>query len=469
MIKVLTEKFRSLNPVILKKGDIINKAISRIRSFSLKDICGITAFIYGILLLSLVTVMHLDVGYCVSVNGKNYGFVSTKKEANAILTEALIEIESVKKDFNYENAGYYLGIKSADRMKSSDIVRNEIIADFDGLTSGYAIFVDGEAVVALNNKEEAESLVNELLNSYKTETNQVSFVNNIEIKDSRIKKTLLKNRSDAAAVLTGCHDEAVIHTVSEGETFSQIAENYNISQQTLIDNNLGVTPEKLQIGQKLTVTAPVPLVSVKSIERIQVSEKIPYQVTEKQDSSMYKGIRKVISSGIYGSKNVTYDIVKINNRLEEKIQIDEEIISNPVNEVVAIGTKAKPKTAPTGKFIRPYYGVVTSRYGSRWGRNHNGIDYGGRVGDPVKAADGGTVSFAGWDNGGYGKLIKINHGNGKVTYYAHLNSINVSVGQKVAQGQLIGKVGNTGRSTGPHLHFEIRINGKPVNPSNYVG
>ena len=232
---------------------------------------------------------------------------------------------------------------------------------------------------------------------------------------------------------------------------------------------MGVTPEKLQIGQKLTVTAPVPLVSVKSIERIQVSEKIPYQVTEKQDSSMYKGIRKVISSGIYGSKNVTYDIVKINNRLEEKIQIDEEIISNPVNEVVAIGTKAKPKTAPTGKFIRPYYGVVTSRYGSRWGRNHNGIDYGGRVGDPVKAADGGTVSFAGWDNGGYGKLIKINHGNGKVTYYAHLNSINVSVGQKVAQGQLIGKVGNTGRSTGPHLHFEIRINGKPVNPSNYVG
>ena len=168
-------------------------------------------------------------------------------------------------------------------------------------------------------------------------------------------------------------------------------------------------------------------------------------------------------------KRVLYDVTKVNDIVSEKVKLDEAFISYPKSEVVAVGTKIRPKEAPTGKFIRPYYGSVTSRYGARWGRNHNGIDYGGRTGDPVKAADGGTVTFAGWNNGGYGYMVIINHGNGKETYYAHLNSVGVKKGQKVAQGSVIGRLGNTGRSTGPHLHFEIRINGRPVNPAGYVG
>ena len=95
------------------------------------------------------------------------------------------------------------------------------------------------------------------------------------------------------------------------------------------------------------------------------------------------------------------------------------------------------------------------------------MDIGGTTGDPIKASDGGTVTYAGW-NGGYGKFIKIKHDNGYETYYGHLSAINVSVGQKVAQGQTIGKLGNTGRSTGPHLHFEIRKNGVPCDPLKYT-
>ena len=119
-------------------------------------------------------------------------------------------------------------------------------------------------------------------------------------------------------------------------------------------------------------------------------------------------------------------------------------------------------------FIRPASGIVTSRFGSRWGSTHTGIDVGAPTGTPIKAAAGGTVIFSGW-KGTLGKLVVISHGNGVQTYYAHCSSLLVSSGQTVSAGQLIAKIGNTGRSTGPHLHFEIRLNGYAINPQSYIG
>lgn len=119
-------------------------------------------------------------------------------------------------------------------------------------------------------------------------------------------------------------------------------------------------------------------------------------------------------------------------------------------------------------FVRPTSGVVTSRFGARWGRTHTGIDIGAPTGTPIKAAAGGTVIFSGW-KGTLGKLVVVSHGNGVQTYYAHCSSLLVSSGQKVSAGQLIAKMGNTGRSTGPHLHFEIRLNGYAINPQSYIG
>lgn len=119
-------------------------------------------------------------------------------------------------------------------------------------------------------------------------------------------------------------------------------------------------------------------------------------------------------------------------------------------------------------FIRPTSGVVTSRFGARWGSTHTGIDIGAPTGTTIKAAAGGTVIFSGW-KGTLGKLVVVSHGNGVQTYYAHCSSLLVSAGQTVSAGQLIAKVGNTGRSTGPHLHFEIRLNGSAINPQSYIG
>ncbi len=117
--------------------------------------------------------------------------------------------------------------------------------------------------------------------------------------------------------------------------------------------------------------------------------------------------------------------------------------------------------------IWPVLGPVTSPFGVRWGRMHEGIDIAAPVGTAIRAAAGGTVIHAGW-LGGYGNLVIIDHGNGIATAYGHQSSVAVGSGQAVAQGQTIGYVGSTGHSTGPHLHFEVRVNGAPVDPLGYL-
>ena len=116
--------------------------------------------------------------------------------------------------------------------------------------------------------------------------------------------------------------------------------------------------------------------------------------------------------------------------------------------------------------IRPVSGVITTRFG-RSSSGHRGLDIATSTGTPIKAAAGGKVTVAGWNNS-YGYMIKVSHGNGVETVYAHCSKLLVSKGQTVSQGQVIAKIGSTGYSTGPHLHFEVRVNGTLYNPQNYV-
>ena len=129
----------------------------------------------------------------------------------------------------------------------------------------------------------------------------------------------------------------------------------------------------------------------------------------------------------------------------------------------------KPSSAPFKGFIWPAKGVLTSRYGWRWGRMHKGIDVAAPIGTPIVAAAPGVVVRAGWNSGGYGKLVDIRHADGSLTRYAHNNRILVHAGQEVDQGQQISEMGSTGFSTGPHLHFEVHATGKgAVNPIAFL-
>ena len=126
-----------------------------------------------------------------------------------------------------------------------------------------------------------------------------------------------------------------------------------------------------------------------------------------------------------------------------------------------------------GQFLRPVGGSITSGFGNRTdplggaSAFHAGIDFGAPCGTPVKAAGNGTVVSAGWQ-GGYGNATIINHGGGMATLYGHQSSFAVGAGQSVTAGQTIGSVGSTGKSTGCHLHLEVRVNGNPVDPRQYL-
>lgn len=138
--------------------------------------------------------------------------------------------------------------------------------------------------------------------------------------------------------------------------------------------------------------------------------------------------------------------------------------------VAATGMNTSGKKVELGiSLIRPISGIVTSRFGARWGSNHKGLDIGAPKGTAIKATAGGTVTVSSYGyNGGYGNYVIISHGNGIQTVYAHCTDLNVKVGEKVSQGQVIATVGSTGRSTGNHLHLEIRVNGVAQNPQNYL-
>lgn len=133
----------------------------------------------------------------------------------------------------------------------------------------------------------------------------------------------------------------------------------------------------------------------------------------------------------------------------------------------ATGDVSIENTDSQEDFINPTLGVLTSSFGSRWGRQHHGIDIGGDSGTEIYAALSGSVIFAGTADG-YGNYIKLKHGNGYETAYGHCKSIVVKEGQYVEKGQLIAYMGSTGNSTGPHLHFEVKIDGEFVNPLEYV-
>ncbi len=207
------------------------------------------------------------------------------------------------------------------------------------------------------------------------------------------------------------------------------------------------------------------------------TEPVKYDTVIQWDESRPLGDDTVTVKGVDGERSVTVEIISVNGEEQYRTVVSTRTITAPISEVVIKGGKTYSEDVEagdgvaTGKFVwpLPYTKVISSPFASRWGSFHGAIDISnGRVnGKPIIASDGGTVIEAGW-HGSYGYYVLIDHGNGFMTRYAHCSSLNVEAGQKVAQGEYIANVGNTGYSFGAHLHFEVILNGQLVDPMNYV-
>jgi len=206
------------------------------------------------------------------------------------------------------------------------------------------------------------------------------------------------------------------------------------------------------------------------VEEVVYTESVPYDIIYIEDDTLYEGesvLSQTGEDGVYVYK----ELVTYVDGEEQSHEIEETaVVAEPVAQVMRIGTVAEGLPIVTGEFIWPVDGSVSSGFGLRSGfgsSNHKGLDIVCSANDPIYAADGGTVIFAGTMSG-YGNFVQIDHGNGCVTCYGHCNSIEVSEGDVVRQGDLIALVGMTGTASGYHLHFEIRYDDVQVDPAGYL-
>lgn len=208
------------------------------------------------------------------------------------------------------------------------------------------------------------------------------------------------------------------------------------------------------------------LLTVKTTTKLVEEKAVPFEIVYEYTDTKACGDTEVKSTGMDG-KVQTVTLVEKHNGVEvASNEISSKVLSETVNQVVLVGTKGM--VVSDAGMITPSRGSVSSHMGSRWGRTHKGIDIPGDTGDPIFASKEGTVTVAEYKNNGYGNVIEIDHGNGLVTLYAHLDTISVKAGDTIYPGQVIGGMGTTGRSTGVHLHFEVLLNGVNVNPLSYV-
>lgn len=255
------------------------------------------------------------------------------------------------------------------------------------------------------------------------------------------------------------------YKVKSGDTLSGIASKFNMTTKELTKINHLNQDSLLHVGNELNVTAPEPLVNVVVKKYVSKDVSINYSVIKKENNDMYKGQTKVIQSGKKGTQHIEETQTINNGNVIQSQTISSNVTQKPVNEIVEVGTKIIPSRG-TGVLHWPTVGgVITSPYGYRWGGEfHKGIDISGVTNRSILAADNGTVTYAQWNNGGYGNRVIIDHHDGMKTTYNHMAAIKVHVGQTVQQGQTIGIMGSTGDSTGMHLHFEVYVNGHLVNP-----
>jgi murein DD-endopeptidase MepM/ murein hydrolase activator NlpD len=333
------------------------------------------------------------------------------------------------------------------------------------------IAVNGRPVVAVRDTATAQRVLERLKAQYREGGDAtVRFAEDVALVPVAVASEAILDEERALEKLRYGGLGPARHVVTPGDTIWNIARAYGVAVDDLLANNAGLDPARLQVGATLLVPTGIPLVNVVASYRETVRERLDFPTEVRQDANLYRGQRRVLREGRPGWEEVTYEVLTYNGRERQRRVVARKLLEPPVGRVVAEGTRSwvvASRGEGGGRLAWPTPGGVSSPFGRRGGRMHTGIDIDGAVGNPVVAAEAGRVIMAGW-YAGYGKVVDIAHGGGVVTRYAHLSAILVSEGQYVERGQLIGRLGSTGHTTGPNLHFEVRINGTPVDPLPYL-
>ena len=242
-------------------------------------------------------------------------------------------------------------------------------------------------------------------------------------------------------------------------------ENADFLQDVRVDSVVAQTSLTDDLGTLYSDLAP--RLDVTSTRAVTYTETIPYETITQENDQLDQTYRATLQEGSAGEAVVTAEIQTVDGQEHGRTILARTVLSEATDEIVEVGTRNVG--IGTGEFDLPVYGYTfTSGFKWRWGKLHSGVDLAVAEGTPVYAADNGKVIVAEDSGNGYGNYIILDHQNGFKTLYGHNSKLLVSVGDIVAKGDKIALSGNTGNSTGPHLHFEVHVNDEKVDPQQYL-
>lgn len=362
---------------------------------------------------------------------------------------------------------------AAAQVLTPEVLRSRLREALAFQVQAVAIQVNGRAVVWVKDRATAEQVLARVREGFVPQDGKVLRVaveEKVDFISGEVKTSEVATPEEAIQLLREGVPRSQQYTVVAGDSLWSIARAHGMTVEDLRAANPQIKGEYLQIGDELNLVKAQPVLHVVVTREVRVEEKIPYAVKMVSDASLYRGQEKVKQDGEPGIRAVTYRLVERNGAPVVKEEVHREVLREPVTKIVARGTKrivVASRGGGSGELGWPVSGQITSGYGWRGREFHAAVDIGASYGAAVRAAAGGTVVYAGRD-GGYGRTVVIDHGDGLVTRYAHLSHVSVEPGQKVERGETIGAVGESGRATGPHLHFEVLVNGSRRNPLNYL-
>lgn len=435
---------------------------------------------FAIIVMVAVAVLSLfnyATGYEYSYHGKVLGVVKDQADVFSVLevvSKQLSEEHSVNISINESSDIEFRKVVTVNRdVDDMEEVLNRLTYMRDINVTAYGIFVDGKRAAVLPSQAEANGVLAGLLEKFSTAKDgiryeSVIFQEEVTVEEVSAKLGNIQRTSTVSKNLLAGEVSDKVHVAATGESKADIAKLHGLSVAQLVAANPAIKNREPDVGEKLSIQQTAPVLHIATVEKATYNVAIAHSTERKNNPNAYKGINTVKTKGKNGTTQVVARVIRVNGKEIEREILKETITKEPVTEVILVGTKPIPPTMGDGHFINPCpAGRLTSTFGYRWGRMHWGIDLACPTGTTVRAADGGTVVFTGW-GGAEGYYIEINHQNGFMTRYKHLSRILVQRGQKVYEGQTIARSGNTGYSTGPHLHFEILKNGVNVNPLNYI-
>lgn len=340
-----------------------------------------------------------------------------------------------------------------------------VSAEFSGAGEKAAVSADGVLAGATAELSDAMAyaFANPKDNGYENGILGMEFIESVEVFENYVDADRISDIDTQVAEVTKEKESNKIYVVEPGDCLSVIAMDHDTTVSSIVAlNGFENSDVMIRDGQELIIAVPEPDLKIRLTVGEVYEEDYTADPVIMENDSWYTTKEVVHQEGTTGHRERN-DVVVYENGVEtNRTLLHENIMVESQAAVIERGTIIPPT------YIKPISGGrYTSGFGRRWGRMHKGVDWACPVGTTVYASCGGTVIQASY-NGGYGNNVVIQHPDGRMTRYAHNSKLLVHVGQHVEQGEPIALSGNTGRSTGPHVHFEIYINGSAVDPLKYI-